>query len=100
MAAIIELFCCYASEDQEMLAHLEKHLMPLQHQGQIILRSEITLQAGVEREKELSRYLENADIILLLISPGFMSSNYCYGPAMGRIIERHEQKSARVIPIY
>ncbi|HEY0753909.1 MAG TPA: TIR domain-containing protein [Ktedonobacteraceae bacterium] len=99
MSATLELFCCYAHEDQEMLANLKKHLMPLQRQRQIMLWSDTDLQAGVEWEKELYRHLESADIILLLISSDFMNSDYCYSTGMGRAIERHEQGNARVIPI-
>src|SRR5216683_413737 len=99
MSAILELFCCSAREDQEMLTNLKKHLMPLQRQGQIMLWSETDLQAGVEWQKELHRHLERADIILLLISPDFMNADYCYSTEMGRAIERHEQGNARVIPI-
>lgn len=99
MSAVLELFCCYAREDQEMLANLKKHLRPLQRQGQIMMWSDTDLQAGVEWEKELHQHLESADIILLLISPDFMNSDYCYSTEMGRAIERHEQGNARVIPI-
>lgn len=99
MSAVLELFCCYAREDQEMLANLKKHLMPLQRQGQIIMWSDTDLQAGMEWEKELHRHLESADIILLLISPDFMNSDYCYSTEMKRAIERHELGSACVIPI-
>jgi tetratricopeptide (TPR) repeat protein len=99
MSTPLKLFCCSAREDWEMLEHLKKHLMPLQRRGQIVVWSDTALLAGVEREKELHRHLENADIILLLISPDFINSDYCYSIEMEHAIERHEQGSARVIPI-
>src|SRR6266487_3683045 len=99
MSVALKLFCCYAREDQEMLVSLKKQLMPLQRQGQIIVWSEDDLQAGMEREKELHRHIESADIILLLISPDFMNSDYCYSTELKRSMERHEQNNARVIPI-
>ena len=95
----LELFCCSAREDQEMLESLRKHLMPLQRQGQITIWSNANIHAGMEWEKELHRHLESADIILLLISPDFMNSEYCYSTEMKRAIERSEQGSACVIPI-
>ena len=57
------------------------------------------LSAGVEWEQEINQHLNNAQIILLLVSPDFMDSDYCYGVEMKRAIERHERKEARVIPI-
>jgi AAA domain-containing protein len=43
--------------------------------------------------------LNAAHIILLLVSPDFMASDYCYGIEMKRALERHEAKEARVIPV-
>jgi len=43
--------------------------------------------------------MESADIILLLISPDFMNSDYCYSTEIIRTIERHNERSAVVIPI-
>ncbi|HEY0755438.1 MAG TPA: tetratricopeptide repeat protein [Ktedonobacteraceae bacterium] len=99
MASPLEVFCCYAREDQEMLKQLKKHLAPLERRGQIKLWSDTDLNAGVEWEQELHMHLERADLILLLISPDFMNSDYCYSIEMRRAIERHEQGSARVVPI-
>src|SRR5262249_18604541 len=99
MAAPLEIFCCYAREDQQMLEHLKKHLKPLERQGQIKIWSDTNLDAGVEWEKELHLHLESADIILLLISPDFISSEYCYSTEMARAIECHDQGTAHVIPI-
>ena len=55
MAIPLEVFCCYAREDQEMLEHLKKHLVLLQRSGQITVRSDTNLSAGAEWEKELHR---------------------------------------------
>jgi TIR domain len=99
MTSPLEVFCCYAREDQDMLRHLKKHLAPLVRGGQITIWSDINLNAGVEWEKELHQHLESADIILLLISPDFMDSDYCYSIEMGRAITRHKAGSAQVIPV-
>jgi hypothetical protein len=99
MITPLEVFCCYAREDQEMLVKLKKHLAPLVRQGKITIWSDVDLSAGIEWEKELHHHLESADIILLLISPDFMASDYCYSTEMERALVRHNQGSARVIPV-
>ena len=53
----------------------------------------------MEWEKELHKHLESADIILLLISSDFMSSDYCYSTEMRRALARHDEGGAQVIPI-
>ena len=47
----------------------------------------------------MRQHLESADLILPLISPDFLASDYCYDIEMGPAIERHKQGSARTIPI-
>jgi hypothetical protein len=55
--------------------------------------------AGTEWENEISTYLNMAQIILLLVSPSFLASEYCNGNEVKRALERHENGTARVIPI-
>ena len=43
--------------------------------------------------------LDAADVILLLISPDFIASDYCYEREMKRAMERHRKSEARVIPV-
>lgn len=55
--------------------------------------------AGDEFGREIDENLESSDIILLLISPNFLASDYCYDIEMKRALERHHCGEARVIPI-
>ena len=49
--------------------------------------------------REIASRLEQAEVILLLVSPDFLASDYCYGLEMKRALERHESGEARVIPV-
>src|SRR5207244_2040719 len=93
------IFFCYAHEDKALLNKLKTHLKPLQQKGLIDVWEDRDINAGVVWEKEISEHLKTAQIILLLVSPDFMASDYCYGVEMRRAIERHERDEARVIPI-
>jgi hypothetical protein len=95
----VEIFCCYARRDQSLLNELKAHLMPLQRQGYIKIWADTDIGAGIEWEKEIEKHLNSAQIILLLVSPDFINSDYCYGKEMKRAIERHELGEARVIPV-
>src|SRR5256886_17213924 len=57
------------------------------------------ITAGSEWANQISEHLESAQIILLLISPDFLASDYCHDVEMTRAMERHNNKEARVIPI-
>lgn len=95
----IEIFFCYAREDEALLNQLKIHLKPLQRQGIIEMWYDRDISAGAEWEHEIDRHLSTSKIILLLISPDFMNSDYCYGVEMRRAMERHEGGEACVIPI-
>src|SRR5436190_1980114 len=96
---LVEIFCCYARRDQPLLTQLRTHLIPLQRQGLIRLWADIDIGAGSEWEQEIDKHLNTAHIVLLLVSPDFMASDYCYSIEMKHAIERHEQSQAQVIPV-
>src|SRR6266568_2271069 len=97
--ASIEIFFCYAREDEALVNQLKRHLIPLQRQRLIDIWYDRDISAGTEWELEIKEHLNSAQIILLLVSPDFMASDYCYGVEMRRALERHEQKEVRVIPV-
>src|SRR5437660_81371 len=99
MGKSIEIFFCYAREDEGLRQGLEKQLRALQRQEIIDLWHDRDISAGTEWEREIDKHLNTARIILLLISPDFMGSDYCYGKEMKLAMERHERREARVIPI-
>lgn len=99
MNGSIEIFLCYAREDEALLKELEKHLRVLRRQGIIDLWYDRNISAGADWEREIDNHLNTARVILLLVSPDFLDSDYCYGIEMKRAMERHEQGEACVIPI-
>jgi internalin A len=93
------LFYSYSHKDQTLRDELETHLKPLQRGGLIDAWHDRKIEAGDEWKQHIDENLERADIILLLISPDFFASDYCYEKEMQRALERHEQGVARVIPV-
>jgi tetratricopeptide (TPR) repeat protein len=96
----IKIFYSYArtEEDTPFRNELEKHLANLKRQKIITNWSEQNVRAGGEREQEISQNLEEADIILVLISSDFMDSNY-YDTELQRALEKQKLKQVEVIPI-
>lgn len=95
----ITIFCSYASKDQTYLDDLKKYFGPFIRQNNVTLWNDTDISAGMEWQEEIKKNLEKADIILLLISPDFMNSEYCCGIELPKAIERHNRGDARVIPI-
>lgn len=96
----LSLFYSYAHRDEALRDELETHLTLMKRQGLIQLWHDRCIMPGEEWAGEIDDNLESADIILLLISPDFIASDYCYEREMRRAMERHQTKEARVIPIF
>src|SRR6266699_2879928 len=95
----LEIFFCYAHEDEALLNKLKTHLRPLQRMGLINVWYDRDISGGTKWAEEIDKHLNEADIILLLVSPDFMDSDYCYGIEMQRALERDQRGEAHVIPI-
>jgi TIR domain len=95
----VAAFCCYAHKDADFLCELKTHLSPLERLNVIKVWDDGDISAGAEWGPKIKKHLNEAKIILLLISPAFINSDYCYSTEMQHALERHKQGEARVIPI-
>lgn len=94
-----ELFYSYAHKDEVLLDQLNKHLILLQREQYISVWHDRSIRAGTIWSDEIDTHLKSARIILLLISPDFLASDYCYGREMKEAMRRHQAGEAWVIPI-
>jgi hypothetical protein len=95
----IEIFYSYSHKDEKLRSRLEVHLSLLKQEGLVKTWHDRQIGAGKEWETEIATYLNTSQIILLLVSPDFLASEYCYSIEVKRALERHERREARVIPI-
>ena len=93
------LFFSYSHKDEALRDRLEVHLSALKRSGAITTWHDRRIVAGDPLGQRIDENLERADIILLLISPDFLASDYCHDIEMQRALERHAQGTARVIPV-
>lgn len=95
----VEVFFSYSHKDEGLRDELEKHLSTLKREGVIAGWHDRKIGVGKEWKGEIDTYLNRAHIVLLLVSPDFLASDYCYDVEMKRAMERHEAGEARVIPV-
>ncbi|NPV20371.1 toll/interleukin-1 receptor domain-containing protein [Bradyrhizobium aeschynomenes] len=93
------VFFSYSHKDEALRDQLETHLSMLKRQGFIETWHDRRITAGEKLDAAISANLERADVVLLLVSPDFLASDYCYDKEMKRAIERHEAGECRVIPV-
>lgn len=95
----LQVFYSYAHVDSRQRLSLKKHLSPLRRLKLISDWYDHDIDPGDEWAEEISRKLNEADIVLLLISADFVDSNYCYDTELAAAMKKHEAGTAEVIPI-
>jgi tetratricopeptide (TPR) repeat protein len=99
MEESVKLFISYSHRDEELRQQLDKHLAPLKRQKVIEAWHDRQIPAGTEWANEIDENLRNADIVLLLVSPDFVASDYCSNTELGIAMSRHQQGAAIIIPV-
>jgi len=77
------LFYSYAHEDETHRHDLDKQLSLLKRQGHLSTWYDRVIGAGTEWQREIDTRLDSADLILLLVSADFLTSDYCYQEETG-----------------
>ena len=95
----IEIFYSYSHKDESLRDELDMHLSMRKRQNLITGWFDREIEGGEEFEPKIMQHLNSASVILLLVSPAFIASDYCYEKEMARAMERHEAGNARVIPV-
>lgn len=95
----LDVFFSYSHQDEELRDELEVHLSLLKREGTIRAWHDRQITAGTEWKDDINENLERADVILLLVSPSFIASDYCWDVEVQRAMERHAAGEALVVPV-
>jgi hypothetical protein len=95
----LKLFIIYAREDQPALLELKAHLRPLEQRGDLTVWYDGEILPGADWGEAIKAQLEAADIVLLLISSSFFTSDYIEKEELKKALERHQKGEATVVPV-
>ena len=98
-APLPSVFFSYSHADEGLRDQLEKQLAMLKRQGVIETWHDRRIGAGENIDYAIDERIKSDEIILLLVSPDFIASDYCYEVEMTRALERHVSGQAIVIPV-
>jgi hypothetical protein len=98
LAQVIRIFFSCAEEDVAYASALKMRLGSLTRNGLVQCYNKYEIEPGVEWEKQAKEYLHASNIVLLLVSPFFVASDYCYEEAE-LAMALHNNGNTRVIPI-
>jgi len=95
----LNLFYSYSQKDEQYREELEKSLVMLRRYDALNDWHFRKIIPGKEWDNEIRKELEEADIVLLLISREFLSSSYCYEVEFKRALELYDQGKIAIVPI-
>lgn len=95
----MDAFLSYAHEDGWAKDALQKHAAVLMRSGLITIWQDREILPGASIDQSIDGALEKSSLILFLISPDFIVSDYCMGREMKRALELHKEGTAKLVPI-
>ena len=94
----VRLFISYCHEDRGWLARVSEHLAVLQRRELVEIWADTRIGIGAEWEAEIERALLASRLALLLVSPGFMASEFIWKKEMAHIV-RHSTCGMDILPL-
>ncbi len=93
-----KIFVSYSHKDNPFLDEFERHLAPLVRAGEVHLTSDRLLRAGDVWDTVLSRFLEEADVVIFLVSADFLASDQALCE-LKNALQAHSTGVNRLVPI-
>lgn len=94
-----KVFVSYSHKDESHREDFEDHLVMLRRRGVIDVWHDRKILPGAEWKGEIDDNLEEADIVIFLVSPSFLASDYCYDVELKRALEKKDEGTAEIISI-
>uniref|UniRef100_UPI0040477B6C NACHT domain-containing protein n=1 Tax=Shewanella baltica TaxID=62322 RepID=UPI0040477B6C len=94
-----KVFISYSHKDEVHKDDLDEHLTMLKRSNVISVWHDRKILPAEDWKDQIDTNLENADIIIFLVSSSFLASDYCYDKEVKRAMERQEQGSAQIISV-
>lgn len=95
----VKVFLSYSHRDEKLCLELQKHLNPLRRAKVISNWYDREIKPGEDWDNNIKKNIKESDIILFLISPDFLNSEYIYENEIKQAIEQHNAGVSAVVPI-
>jgi serine/threonine protein kinase len=95
----IKVFLCHHENDARYCDELAKHLKLAERNQQVELWSRRQLRAGENVRRVVDEKLEQAGLILVLMSADLLACDYCWGVEISAGLQRHRAGRARLVPV-
>lgn len=94
-----KIFISYAHADEKHFQKILQHLTILRRNSEISYWHDRKIDPGADWDNIISERLKGSDIVLLLLSPDFLASSYCFDTEVEKAMELHYEGQCVVLPI-
>ncbi|MDQ5770466.1 toll/interleukin-1 receptor domain-containing protein [Thiothrix subterranea] len=95
----IKAFVSYSQKDEKYLTEFSAHMRPLLRLKQVVVWDDRAIDVGDEWEECIYRELDEADIVICLVSSDFIASDFCYEKELDRALDAHRKGQKVVVPV-
>lgn len=95
----VKVFYSYSHKDEILKEEFESHMSGLKRKGLIEEWHDRKIIPGQKWEDQISSNIEDAHIVLFLVSSDFIASEYCYNIEVLKSVERHNSGKCIVVPV-
>ncbi len=93
------LFVSYSHKDERYRDAFDSHLKVFSSARLIEVWHDRRIGPGDAWKGEIDRALDDADIVVFLVSASFLASSYCNDVEMSRALERYAAGKCRIVPV-
>ena len=95
----IQIFIAYSRKDGDYIDKIRISLNPLERQRSVKIWYDGAIVPGETWDAVIKENLHKADIILLLLSPDSLASDYFYDKEVADALVRHQAGVCKVVPV-
>ena len=81
------------------MKRLVTHLKPLRRSGVIEVWFDRLMEAGDEWNEKIQQELEASDVVMFLVSPDFLASDYIMDVEVPAAVQKHQDKQVDIFPV-
>ena len=93
------IFISYSHRDQDIFDRLIEALFPLRKERLVECWHDRMLNPGEAWDRKINDSLKSADLILFIVSPAFLASDYCQDTEVRLALDLRKQGKAKIVPL-
>ncbi|MDW6002481.1 leucine-rich repeat domain-containing protein [Vibrio mangrovi] len=96
---MLKVFISYSHDDIDARRELQKYLINLERDGLIDIWQDGMINTGDDWHQSITGALEQADVVIMLVSQSFIASSYVHQVEMPKAMTLKEEGKAQIFPI-